>query len=612
MENNRIKILDSHVANQIAAGEVVERPASALKECIENSLDAGATKITIDIKQGGIELIRIRDNGTGIVKDDLALALNRHATSKVQSFSDLEQINSLGFRGEALASIAAVSRLNLSSQHRDNEDAYQIKADGGDLQAEPILVSHPKGTSIEITNLFFNAPARRKFLRTPKTEFNHIDTIVQRLALSHFEVAFRLKHNEKVIFDSKAANTQSEKEERLNQILGRDFLNHAMFIEFEAAGIKLHGWIGTPTFSRSQSDMQYFYVNRRFVKDRVLTHALRQAYQDVLFNGRHAVFVLFLSLNPSEVDVNVHPTKHEVRFRNSRLIHHFMVKGVHEALAHEKPTQTIQTKPQITEPVTYLPATTPSFNQTPRPKPAQIQEQLAHYAVLAEAEPKPTSESRTESIMAHDTPPCLHKQPEKQWLIEENPLGEAIAQLHEIYIITQNKQGMVLVDMHAAHERIVYEKMKKQLAENGIATQLLLMPITINLSPKEMQVWQDYREAFSKVALITGEAGPHSIVIREVPLLLKKSDIAQLVKDVLSDLIAHQQSTRLEEKINSVLGTMACHGSVRAHHRLSIPEMNAILRDMEQTEHAGQCNHGRPTYVQFSFKTLDGFFLRGQ
>lgn len=577
----RIKILNEHLANQIAAGEVVERPAAVVKELVENSFDANAQSIRVDIVKGGQELIRVRDDGDGIVRDDLLLALNRHATSKIQAFSDLESITSLGFRGEALPSIAAVSRFKLISCHKDTTTGYSIEGEESDVVPHP----HPKGTTVEVRNLFYNTPARRKFLRSINTEFQHIEMMLQRLALSHFKVALLLNHNEKTILNYKAALTQEAREQRVANILGKSFMQHAIAVEFSASGLTLNGWIAEPTYTRSQTDMQYFYINGRFVRDKLLSHAMRQAYHDVLFHGRHPAYVIYLTIAPTAVDVNVHPTKNEVRFRDGRTVHDFVVKGVHDALALVRP-QSISNNDNVL--VSNKP-NSQSYESAQRPMRLQVQEEMATYAELKESPP-------TQVVKKE----------------EDYPLGHAIAQLHGIYILAQNNKGLVIVDMHAAHERIVYEKMKREWLNEGVVTQSLLMPMSIQLNKNEQQCWERNQEVFARLGLRTEAIGPDSIIIREVPVLIKEAEIATLVRDVIADLLANDSSARLDETMNAVLASMACHGSVRANHSLTVPEMNALLRDMEKTEHSGQCNHGRPTWKQMSLSELDQFFLRGQ
>ena len=594
----RIQQMPNQLINQIAAGEVVERPASVVKELLENSLDAGATRIEIDIEQGGIKNIRIRDNGSGIHKDDLALALSRHATSKIRNLDDLEKVCSLGFRGEALPSIASVSRLSITSKQED-VDGWCVQ--GQDSHSASITPApHDVGTTVEVRDLFYNVPARRKFMRTEKTEFNHLNDVVRRIALSRFDVDIRLSHNQRLTNHMRAASDRDSMEKRIAEVCGNGFVEQAMHMEFEAAGLKIHGWIGFPTFSRSQADMQYFFVNGRMIRDKLVTHAVRQAYQDVLYHGRHPAYVLYLELDPMQVDVNAHPTKHEVRFRESRMVHDFLFRGIHHALADLRPggdqAETIQ---QV--------ASSP-YNQSSSSVPAasffgggggrqtnmalKVEEQIQAYANLSQ----PNIASIDTDEAAEDIP----------------PLGFAIAQLQGIYILSQTARGMVVVDMHAAHERITYERLKTAMEEGNIASQPLLVPQLISVSEKEADLAQQHQNIFTELGFELDRAGPETLKIRQLPIILARGDAEAMVKDVLSDLITYGSSERIRQAINSVLGTMACHGSVRANRKLSIPEMNALLRDMERTERSGQCNHGRPTWVEFSLSEMDKWFMRGQ
>jgi DNA mismatch repair protein MutL len=612
----RIHLLPPQLANQIAAGEVVERPSSVVKELLENSLDAGATHIEIDIEQGGARLIRVRDNGHGIQRDDLALALSRHATSKIQSFDDLMQVSTLGFRGEALPSISSVSRLTLTSRAgaaaTQDSSAWQVQGD--DVQAPPIPAAHPQGTTVEIRDLFYNTPARRKFLRSEKTEFSHLDEVVQRIALSRFDVDIILRHNQRAVQALRAGHSERDKERRVADIIGTPFLENALRIDFEAAGLRLWGWIGLPTFSRGQGDLQYFYMNGRIIRDKVVSHAIRQAYQDVLFHGRHPVFVLYLEMPAAEVDVNVHPTKHEVRFRESRLIHDFVFRTLRDALATTKAGQNVPASPSDT----LLPHSTslaeknvqeppPAFawqSALPLPAPHQVREHMAVYAALhpQEAPSGGMRHGNGQEPPAHDASGSG----------AAPALGYAIAQLHGIYILAENAHGLILVDMHAAHERITYERMKTAQASAGIQSQPLLVPITVAVNERDAQRAEEHRALFSELGFDISRLGQETLAVRQVPTLLRDADIATLVRDVLADLHTLGSSSRIQENINTVMATLACHGSVRAHRKLTLPEMNHLLRDMEATERSGQCNHGRPTWVQLTLAELDKFFLRGR
>lgn len=602
----RIHLLSPQLANQIAAGEVIERPSSLVKELLENSLDAGATQIDIDVEQGGVGLIRVRDNGRGIHKDDLALALSRHATSKIHSFDDLTNIHTLGFRGEALPSICSVSRLTLTSRTADAASGWRIQGDGREVAMEPMPAAHPVGTTVEVRDLFYNTPARRKFLRSEKTEFSHLEELVQRIALSRFDVDIALRHNQRAIHTLRAGEQEHERERRVAGIVGPQFLENALRIDFEASGLRLWGWVGLPTFSRGQADLQHFYVNGRIIRDKLVSHAIRQAYQDVLFQGRHPVFVLYLEMPPHDVDVNVHPAKHEVRFRENRLIHDFLFRALHKALADTRPGQaqvqpsavTVSGPTPVEVPRHEIHAPpTPSYarqSTLPLPPSSQVREQIAAYAALHPAvAPLPAAIS--------DTTPE-----------EVPPLGYAIAQLHGVYILAENTHGLVLVDMHAAHERITYERLKTQLAGEGIRSQPLLVPITLTVNERDARRVEEHYAVFAELGFEIDHLGRETLAVRAMPAQLCDTDVEKLVRDVLADLHAFGSSTRIREQINEMLATLACHGAVRANRKLTLPEMNMLLRDMERTERSGQCNHGRPTWVQLSMAELDKMFLRGR
>lgn len=601
----RIRTLSPRLANQIAAGEVVERPAAVIKELIENSLDANATRIDVDVEQGGAQLMRVRDNGSGVEKDDLALALSRHATSKIIELEDLEHVGSLGFRGEALASISSVSRLTLTSNSEESHHGWQVVAEGRDMATTLNPSAHPRGTTVEVRDLFFNTPARRKFLRAEKTEFDRIDEVIRRLALSRFDVGFYLQHNGRAIHALRAATTLIEQEKRVASLCGSEFIEQAIRIDVAAAGLSLVGWLGRPTFSRAQADLQYFYVNGRVVRDKVVTHAVRQAYRDVLYHGRHPAYVLYLELDPASVDVNVHPTKHEVRFRDNRLVHDFLFRQLHRAIADVRPNEALASSLQIINendetPTTEITQQSPLHWQSEaRPTYSYLRSHESLYGVSDHQLEQVTQNNQSfiNSVEESSTIP---------------PLGFAVAQLHGIYILSQNAEGLVVVDMHAAHERIVYEHLKSSLESSCIVTQPLLIPEVIVVSDREAQCAEDNPELFKKIGFELSRSGPENIVVRQVPSLLRETDVKKLVKDVLSDLLMHGSSDRIEANMNEILSTMACHGSVRANRKLTIPEMNALLRDMEQTERSGQCNHGRPTFFVQSLAELDKLFLRGR
>lgn len=596
---SRIHLLGSQLTNQIAAGEVVERPASVVKECLENSLDAGATRIEVAIEKGGSRLIRIRDNGRGIHQDDLALALSRHATSKIATLDDLTQVASFGFRGEALASISSVSHFSLTSS-TDNKNAWQIQSDGKEVgELEP--ASHPQGTTVEIRDLFFNTPARRRFLRKEKTEFSHLEEVIKRIALANFLVSFSLTHDGKTIFDFKPAITESEKEARVAKLCGKSFMEQALSIANEATGLKISGWISQPTYSRSQGDLQYFYVNGRMVRDKLVSHAVRRAYRDVLYHGRFPAFLLFLDIDPVEVDVNAHPTKMEVRFREGRLVYDFVARSLSQAIAEMRPDPQAMPARNFSSIVPQQPASYPT-QQTPMP--LEVQDNVAIYKTLHE----PMVEADSGVLVAKQ----VDVLPEsiKDEVIP--PLGYAIAQLHGVYILAQNKEGLIVVDMHAAHERITYEKLKTAMSQHKMLQQQLLVPYTITVSEKEADLVDDYQEIFGEIGFQMARVADDQLVVHQIPAMLCQDNIEQLVRDVLADVIVCGSSTRVKERMNEILSTMACHGSVRANRQLTIAEMNALLRDMEVTERSGQCNHGRPTWTQLSMVELDKLFLRGR
>jgi DNA mismatch repair protein MutL len=596
-----IRLLPPELINQIAAGEVIERPSSVVKELVENSLDAGATRIEVDIEAGGARLIRVRDDGGGIHVDELPLAVASHATSKIGSFDDLEHVASMGFRGEALASVSSVARFALTSRVRDQDAAFRIEVDGGKLQAAR-PAQHPQGTSVEVRDLFYNVPARKKFMRAERTEFAHIDDLLKSLALARGSVEFRLSHNGKPVRIWKAARDEQAQLQRVAEVLGDEFPAQSLRIDHAAAGLHLSGWVGLPTASRAQADSQYFYVNGRLVRDRIVAHAVRQAYADVLFHGRHAAFVLYLELDPAGVDVNVHPAKHEVRFREQRLVHDFLFRTLHEALAQTRAG--LGTLP-ATEPMPVAsyayaspaPVAWPSPSSQSRLSLGTREEPLADYAALLGASPSTAS-----------APAPLPEAAEG----EAPPLGFAIAQLKSIFVLAENAHGMVLVDMHAAHERITYEKLKSGRVTSNLRSQVLLVPLSVAVSAKEAAAAEEHAEALAEWGLELSRSGPATIVVRRIPALLEGADVGQLSRDVLSELAQHGSSRRLLELENELLSTMACHGSVRAGRRLTIPEMNALLREMEATERSGQCNHGRPTWVQLSLAELDKLFMRGR
>jgi DNA mismatch repair protein MutL len=596
-----IKELPSQLVNQIAAGEVIERPASVVKELVENSLDAGARRIEVEVEQGGLRLCRVRDDGMGIAPGELALALARHATSKIASFEDLERVSTLGFRGEALPSIASVARLSLVSRQAESEHGWKISADQG-VTSEPVPEAHGLGTTIDVQDLFYNVPARRKFLRTERTEFGHIDRLLRRLALGHFEVEFRLLHQRKPVLRLPAAHDRAAREQRVADVCGTAFIEQCLFVDHEAAGLRLWGWLGLPTFSRSQPDLQHVYVNGRMIRDKVVTHALRMGYQDVLFHGRQPAYVLFLEMNPALVDVNAHPTKHEVRFRDSRTVHGFLFRSVEQALSGTRPGgETFESQPGPTRVFdssqSAMPARQQAMGLSLRDHRPTLGVGLVRDQVRAYGELHPSESSGDQTGDESGT---------------EYPLGFAVAQLHGVYILAQNQAGLVIVDMHAAHERITYEKLKRSMDIGSIKAQPMLVPLKIAVSEREADLAEQRGEWFSELGFEIHRGGPSSLTVRQVPALLRDVDIEQLVRDVLADLLEHGNTRRLEEVSNELLATMACHGSVRANRRLGLDEMNALLREMERTDRADQCNHGRPTWTRISLADMDKLFLRGR
>lgn len=602
----RIQLLSTQLANQIAAGEVIERPSSVVKEILENSLDADSTHIEIDIEKGGMQQIQIRDNGHGIHKEDLIMALSRHATSKIQEVNDLERITSLGFRGEALASIGSVTRLHLTSRTQDETSGWQIQSEGKIMHAEPIPVAHPHGTTIDIRDLFFNTPARRKFLRSEQTEYSHLEEVIKRIALSRFSVGFTWRHNKKIIQQLRPALEDVGKKQRIAQICGNSFIENAIYLDIEAAGLRLWGWVTLPTFSRSQADLQYFYVNGRTVRDKVINHAVREAYKDVLYNGRHPAYVLFLEIDPEWVDVNAHPTKHEVRFRESRLVHDFLYRSLQKAIADIKPAVTTTTF--ATETSQTFASNAPTrvdvlYTPSQQNMSLQIQEQTAVYEKLY----SPATHKTEYKPVIHVTPTV-----NKSFENSEYPLGFALAQLHGVYILAENNQGLIVVDIHAAHERITYEQLKAEFQSESIKTQTLLIPISIALNERDAEIAELNTQLFAKSGFGIERMGPETIIVRQIPMVLQNQNIEQIIIDVLADLNENAHSERIHDKINQLFSSIACHGAVRANRKMTTQEMNALLRAIETTPNSGQCNHGRPTWLQLTMPELDKLFLRGR
>ena len=617
-----IRQLPQELVNQIAAGEVIERPASVVKELVENSLDAGAARVEIEIEDGGARLIRVRDDGSGIAADELALALAPHATSKIATLEDLQHVRTLGFRGEALPSIASVSRFAITSRPREviaKEDSSRTPAADAawciEIQSSRMSpmrpAQHPPGTTIEVRDLFHNVPARRKFLRAERTEFGHIDELIKSLALARPQIEFRLQHNGKPARLLRPADSESALTARIADILCEDFTAHSLRIEHAAAALHLSGWVGLPTASRSQADQQYFYVNGRLVRDRIVAHAVRQAYADVLFHGRHPAYVLFLDLDPAIVDVNVHPAKSEVRFREGRLVHDFLYRTLHEALAQTR-AGTVASLPAgaLPEALAHpgMAAATSSGASAWRGGPGLgVREPAVDYLALLAGS---AGEERIVDIAQKSTAAGNAGLPTGDADIP--PLGYALAQLAGIYVLAENAQGLILVDMHAAHERVTYEKLKAAQTADGIRAQLLLVPMALAVSEREAACAEEHAEDLAALGFEIARSGPQSVTIKRYPGLLEGADVGGLVRDVLGDLLTHGSSSRFDEARNDMISTMACHGSVRANRRLTLPEMNALLREMEATERSGQCNHGRPTWVQMSIAELDRMFLRGR
>ena len=580
--SERIRTLSQFVANQIAAGEVVERPASVVKELLENSLDAGAKTIRVEVEEAGVRRVRVRDDGGGIHPDDLPLAVSRHATSKIATAADLSGVATLGFRGEALASAGSVSRLTITSRHADADCAWQIYVSGGE-QREPRPAAHPLGTTVDVEDLFYNTPARRKFLKTERTELLHIQDTVKRTALANHDVGFELAAGSRSI-EGLSSTTPAG---RVGALFGDAFMAESVAIDEFGTGMRLQGWVGLPTHSDRRAARQHFFVNGRAVRDRLANHAVRQAYRDVLFHGRHPVFALFFECPPAEVDVNVHPTKDEVRFRNSRDVHDFIFGKLAKTLRDLRPADTRSHE-------TPIPQSAPGERQRPlgfdvaRPNTeslAQMFDQAGSYEVGG---PGPRLEPGMPS------------------------LGYAIAQLHGIYVLAQNAEGLVVVDMHAAHERIVYERLKAQLHDGAVQRQRLLVPVAVDVGVTQAEIIDSRAAEVEALGLVIERTGPGSLVVREVPTLLGAARLDELVRDLLADLVDFGTTDIVRESQERLLAGAACHASVRANRELTVDEMNALLRDMETTPNAGQCNHGRPTYVVQPLKALDQLFLRGQ
>ena len=607
---SHIKILPDQLISQIAAGEVVERPASALKELLENSLDAGSTDIKVSLMLGGIKQLKVTDNGAGINQDDLSLSLTRHATSKISTLEELESVASLGFRGEALASVASISRTQVVSRAQAAKHAWSIYSNGSEMSAiEPSALD--AGTIIEVSDLYFNTPARRKFLKKEATEFGHCEEAYTRVALSRPDVAFMLEHNGRVV----SRYAVSEPNKRFKDVLGAGFSAETIAVDDEAAGLRLWGVAAKPTFNRGRRDTQYVYVNGRFVRDKLIAHAIRQAYQDVLHHDRHPAFVLFLELDPNLVDVNVHPAKTEVRFRDGQAIHRFIFHVLNKVLAtptgessavtagqaQHNPFTAIGVSPYPTHQsqINLSANQTPDFYQKLYGDKNQIATNLSGEGIqVSEQQHVGQVEGRLESDGEH------------------YPLGFALAQIHGVYVLAQNEQGLVVVDMHAAHERIMYERLKQALDDKAVPMQPLLLPVSFNADRLEVATVNELLVSGEDTLLQLGfdiaVLSPTTLAVRAVPTMLQQADAVALARDVLQELSEYGASRVLTDHRNALLGTMACHAAVRANRSLTIPEMNALLRDMEATERSGQCNHGRPTWFQVSMSDLDKMFMRGK
>lgn len=651
----RIHTLEPALANQIAAGEVIERPASVVKELLENSIDAGATELIIRVAQGGSTLIEIIDNGRGIHAEDLPLAVTRHATSKIQTADDLHAIVSLGFRGEALASIAAVSRLTLVSSQTEDGVGYQVEVNGTAFDHQQIqAVAAPKGTHIRVQDLFFNVPARRKFLKKAGTEFGHIEEIVRRLALTHFDIRFVLEHNDSIKLNLPIADSGELRFQRVQQLLGRNFVENAYWIDADSVTMRLSGWVGHPSDARSQADLQYVYVNGRIVKDKTISHALRMAYEGILHGHQHAAYLLFLEVEPENIDVNVHPTKHEIRFLNQREVHEFVRHYAKETLAQfqtatadlataMKVDPVEQAAPYVVQPryqeqfllhkhteanphnseeysvdahitqsdlqagnelLTDFNQSQPQTVQYNRPVQSNYQgSQQLNNALKNYLAPLRELDQDSANLAQTTTSPA----------VDEHPLGIAIAQLHGIYILAQNSEGLIIVDMHAAHERIVLQQMKAAWDKPEFWTsQQLLIPKVISISRMQAMRVDDLKPQLARLGLDVDQYGDEQVIVRGVPAILHKADFEELIPELLNDLDPNDEAQALLQKRDHILAGMACHSAVRAHRMLSLSEMNALLRQMEQTEFASQCNHGRPTWRAFPLAQLDKLFARGE
>lgn len=601
-----IRILPEQLIHQIAAGEVVERPASVLKELIENSIDADATQVEVDIEAGGVRRCRVTDDGCGIARDELMLAMSRHATSKISSIEDLERVATLGFRGEALPSIASVARMRVTSRVAGTDTAYAVTADNGRF-SEPAPAAHPKGTTIDVSDLFFNVPARRKFLRSERTEQQHVMRTVERLALSRFDVAFKVTADKRDLLQFPAITEPAKRTARVAAVLGEDFTAHSLYVEHAAAGLRLWGWLGLPTCARGTADLQYCYLNGRALRDRTLSSAVRLGYKDVLFHGRHPAYLLYLEIDPTLVDVNAHPAKLEVRFRDSRLVHDFVFRTVERALRETRAGSDTSVAPTSIERIVQHQQAIPLIHQSF----GQSWSSVAPFPVAgsnADYDDVIYRQSAATAIGVQEAPA------EYQQNIEQvlPALGFAIAQLHGVYILSQAQDGLILVDMHAAHERTTYERMKLALQQGSVASQPLLIPISMGMSAADADLIEEHTDLFKTMGCDVSRIGPDRIRVDALPAMLHHADASELLRSVLGELREVGKSVHVNDALNGVLGTMACHGAVRANRKLSIAEMNALLREMERTVRSDQCVHGRPTWTYVSMADLDRLFLRGR
>ena len=617
----RIQQLPNSLINQIAAGEVIERPASVVKEIIENAIDAGATQIDIDIEDGGGKLIRVRDNGCGIHPDDLALAFATHATSKIRNLDDLEHVTTLGFRGEALPSIASVAKITLTSRAANEAQAWRISPHLGDAISP---AAHPPGTTIEIRDLFYNTPARKKFLKSERTERQHIQQLVQNLALSHDGITIRLNNHGKPLGVYGGEGLAA----RIASVLGDDLLEQALPIDARAADMHLYGWVGLPTSATNQPERQYFYINGRIIRDKIIAHAIRQAYQDMLYHGRHPVYVLYLDIAPEHIDVNAHPAKHEVRFRESRLTHDFLYSSLHHALRGNTPAAAPRPENPAPPPEREVPAVARQqplrysgdyrLERPTTPRRA-LAESAAYYQWAQNIAPSPVHPGGSTSTNPIPSPSPTGRGEQDYAAAPvnddqtEHPLGYALGQIHNIFILAQNARGLVIVDMHAAHERILYERLKAQLRARHPEVQRLLLPQSLAATPAHLDTLVQHRDWLHRLGFdLEASADESRIHINAVPSLLKHAAVAEIVGDLLHELGEYPASIAIERLQDEILSRLSCHKAVRAHDSLTIPEMNHLLRDIETTPASGQCNHGRPTWVQLTTDELGKYFMRGE